>query len=311
MLHDWAEAVTHNDVKRARNALASGIMLKMDKLDPKELEMYNKVSKNAECKLTVLRKNADTYELGYVLHLAKSRTDLANLKVLGSTKSPINLKPGDVVQASLKSLTPMLIEGLYGCTATGIKILYKIKDVPNSSKELCKIAETNGSFDCSDAMKKTIEKFNLTKPTRWRREAKFFKADTEKRLVYCVVLRPSGDEGESIERDTDGQWYDRDDVELACHAFMIKGQKQNSLSLIKLNHKIKLSDENVLVESYINLTDNPEYGILVGDWIVVYFVGDDSDWLKWKEGKYRGVSIEGPGFVTPDAPDLKPQDVAY
>ena len=301
LLRDWAQAVTLNDAAMARAAYLAGAgkVIKLEKMDAKETEMYNRVSRDIEVKLVVLKKSEAGYDLGYSLNPAKSRTG-NNVVSIGLCKSSIVLNEGDTATVTLGEVRPILKSGLYGCTASGMKVLYKSSGNPNSSTEIYRASDANGSFKCDDAMREAIKKFNLThsmKNYSYTREAKLLKADNEKRLVYCVIYEPSG-EGEPISRDTDGQWADESSVEDSAHWFMAYGNSHE----IKLNHTQPLSEANVMVESFIAPVDYEINGQLVkqGSWVGVWFIGDDQDWENWKNGVYTGVSIEGNGIIAPE-----------
>lgn len=313
LLRQWAEAVTADDRNAARTALRSGACkyIKLEKMDAKEQEVYNRVSRDIEIKLSVLKKGDEGYDLAYSLDSSRARVG-SNLVSIGLCKSAIVLNEGDTVTATVAEVRPILKGGLYGCTVSGAKILYKADGDPNSSREIIGAADKNGSLVCEPAMRKAIEKFNLEHSmnhyqSKTVREATFFKTDDEKRLVYCVIFEPSS--GAVKDRDTDGQWADANSIEDSAHWFMAYGNSHS----IKLNHKEQLSEANVMVESYIAPVAFESNGQLIkaGSWIGVWFVGDDEDWNNWKNGIYTGVSLEGPGLIQPDAPGIKPQDVTY
>jgi hypothetical protein len=252
LLKSWAEACTLGDITKARKALyaVATRFIKLDKMDAKEQEIYNRVSKPTEIKLVVLAKSENGYDLAYALDSARPRSS-GNLVSIGLCKSAIVLKQGDTVAATVAEVRPMLKSGLYGCTASGLKILHKTDGAPATSREIYKTAGENGSLVCDDAMKKAIDKFNLSHSMSYHkssvsRETKIVKADETKQLIYIVIYEPSGDEGEPISLDTDGQYATREDVEEACHWFLEQGGGLNLM-----HHTPLGTDDARIAENYI------------------------------------------------------------
>jgi len=116
--------------------------------------------------------------------------------------------------------------------------------------------------------------------------------DKEKRLVYGVVIEPK-----SI--DTDKEWTDEKEIEIACHNFMKYFQD------FGIEHKISLSKGLVLVENYINPSNCFINGVMLqkGSWVMVHYVEDEEIWKSIKEGELTGYSFEGLGFLEDKKPN--------
>jgi hypothetical protein len=116
--------------------------------------------------------------------------------------------------------------------------------------------------------------------------------DKEKRLVYGVVIEPK-----SI--DTDKEWTDEKEIEIACHNFMKYFQD------FGIEHKISLSKGLVLVENYINPSNCIINGVMLqkGSWVMVHYVEDEEIWKSIKEGELTGYSFEGLGFLENKKPN--------
>ena len=300
LLLSWCQAVTIGDSVAARAALKAGAdkLVKLEKMDNKESEMFQRVSRDVELQLVVLSKSKDGFNLGYVLDGSRTRTG-ANLSSIGFCKSSITAKPGDVIKASVETVRPILEAGKYGVTASGVKVLFKASGAISTSREIYQAGLSNGSLVCEPAMMQAIEKFNLTHSMGYKsknvsRETKIYKADEEKHLMYCVILEPSGDDGEPIERDADGQWFSREAVEDAAHWFMAYGSLHN----VNLDHKDPLdSDAIKMVESYIERVGDAN--VKPGSWVGCWFIGDPAIWEAYKSGELTGVSIQGDGVIRP------------
>lgn len=115
--------------------------------------------------------------------------------------------------------------------------------------------------------------------------ADIIKADTEKQLVFGIVLRPSV-------ADLQGDIYSPEAVEEAAHQFMIKSRKADWM------HKETLSqDDAVPVESYIAQADFEVNGhaIKAGDWVMAMHVPNAELWKAIKKGEAKAFSIRGYG----------------
>ena len=313
-LRTWCEAVTSGDYVAARRVLPEvRPLLKHEAMDPKEFEIFNRVSQDTMARLAVISKSLDgEIELGCALDPSKPRNAENLVPICKVSGMKLALKPGDVVQCKLDTVEPVKIGRLYGCKAAHAVPMHKADGQPHSAREIFGIASETGALICDDETRSAFAKFKLKDASNgsFTRTARFIKGeDDAKRLVYCVILEPSGDNGNPVERDTDGQWYDTEAVEDSAHWFMAYGRPD----VIELNHAEPLSNGNVMVESSIMLCDVEVNGqqIRKGSWVGVWFVGDDKDWNAWQNGDYNGVSIEGNGLIQPDAPNLNPQDVAY
>jgi len=107
----------------------------------------------------------------------------------------------------------------------------------------------------------------------------------ERHLVYGIVYVPN-------EPDTDNDYSTPEEIEKACHDFMINFKKFN------LQHKgnTELSDNDVsIVENYIAPCDFLMGNQLVkkGSWVTALKVFNDTIWNDIKTGKYSGFSMEG------------------
>jgi cation transport regulator ChaB len=120
------------------------------------------------------------------------------------------------------------------------------------------------------------------------KEVRFLKADGEKRLVYGVVMEPN-------EIDSQGDMTSADEIEVACHEFMVQKQA------LDLNHEREIEKgEAAIVENYIapqNLSFD-QGTALAGSWIMVTKVFADDMWQAIKEGELTGYSIKGRGVRT-------------
>jgi len=112
--------------------------------------------------------------------------------------------------------------------------------------------------------------------------------DTEKRLVYGIVLEPEAE-------DTDGNWTSADEIEKAAHYWM-----ENSRT-IGHEHLHKLEGVAV-VESYVAPSDMSVGETLVkkGTWILGVKVYDEDRWEMVKSGEYTGFSIGGRAVIDPE-----------
>jgi len=120
------------------------------------------------------------------------------------------------------------------------------------------------------------------------KQVQFRKADDEKRLVYGVVMEPE-------EVDTQGDTTSAEEIELACHRFMLNRQR------LDLNHQREIEkQEAAIVECYIApvAMDFPGGTVKPGSWLMVTKIYDDEMWTKVKAGELGGYSIRGRGVRT-------------
>jgi len=114
------------------------------------------------------------------------------------------------------------------------------------------------------------------------------KVDEEKRLIYGIVMEPDA-------VDSQGDWQTAEEIEKACHKFMIKAQR------IYLQHTKPLPDVRP-VENYIAPQDlefefkGNKQKVKKGSWIMVTYCGNDSVWQLVKSGKLTGYSVRGEAF---------------
>lgn len=120
--------------------------------------------------------------------------------------------------------------------------------------------------------------------------SRIVKIDLDKRIVIGVVSEP-----DTI--DLQGDIILAEDIEKACHGYMIKSR------LVGLQHREK-ADVDV-VECYIapcNMyLDESETDSLIvkGSWVMATKVNDDRIWDMVKTGKINSYSIGGWGNRTP------------
>lgn len=115
------------------------------------------------------------------------------------------------------------------------------------------------------------------------------KADAAKRLVYGVVLEPDTADGQ-------GDTISAEEIELACHSFMLRSQT------LDLEHQRELDKiEAAIVENYIapqELTwerDRETTTVPLGSWVMVTKVFAGDIWKQVEDGALTGYSIRGWG----------------
>jgi hypothetical protein len=117
------------------------------------------------------------------------------------------------------------------------------------------------------------------------------KADGARQIAYSVVLEPCTAE---TTIDTQGDYYDADDVELAAHGFMAKVAKGVGGSGL-----MHLGDEVVgyPVESFIAPVDFVlgDDVVKAGSWVVGMHYPDAAVWADVVKGKYAAFSVQGRG----------------
>ena len=103
--------------------------------------------------------------------------------------------------------------------------------------------------------------------------------DTDKRLFTAVVLRPNVP-------DSQGDIYDEDVVEKACHDFTEFCRQGNIQHLIQ-------TELVVPVESWVAKSDMVlgEGTIKKGDWVMTSRIDNDEIWQMCKNGDFTGYSI--------------------
>jgi hypothetical protein len=301
-LRAWCIAITNDDRRAAREAFLAdaGKTINIEKMDEKEIEIYSAISEDIRTRLTVIAKCDDGLTLGYALDSAKPRHG-ANIQAIGKVKTGIMAELGDTLICKIDSVHPVLITGKYGCTASGIRVLHKTTGAPCTAQEIFKAAAETGSLIANAAIMDGIKKARLihapSGPAKVSRETHIAKSDDEKQLVYIVIYEPSGDEGEPINYDTDGQYATRDDVEDAAHWYMENG------AAVNLMHSRPLGSEASIVESYIAPCDFQLGNEMVkqGSWVGVFHITDLDIWQAYKEGDLTGVSIQGAGKLITEA----------
>ncbi len=126
---------------------------------------------------------------------------------------------------------------------------------------------------------------------KFSRPVTIAKADTDRQIAYSVVLEPC-DATTTI--DTQGDYYDADDVELAAHGFMANVAKGIGGSGV-----MHLGDELVgyPVESFIAPVDFVlgDDVVKAGSWVVGMHYPDPAIWADVVKGKYAALSVQGRG----------------
>lgn len=108
------------------------------------------------------------------------------------------------------------------------------------------------------------------------------KVDTEKRLVLGVVYTPN-------EIDSQGDWADKEAIELCAHDFL----KNQLLHNVDSNHDFN-PEKGYVCESWIIRGDDPLFpDEKEGTWAVVIRVEDDATWEMVKAGDLAGLSFAG------------------
>ena len=121
------------------------------------------------------------------------------------------------------------------------------------------------------------------------------KANTQKQLVYGVVLEPHV-------IDSQNDYMMPEQVERAAHTYMKKGLRGKA-TVSKLGHRSRGFFKNkasvVPVESFIAPTDFSYDGkemVKKGTWVMVLHVEDPQIWENVLKGEYTGLSIGGTGI---------------
>ena len=111
----------------------------------------------------------------------------------------------------------------------------------------------------------------------------FYKVDVEKKLVGGVVYEPDV-------VDAQGDSSSEDEIEKACHNYMIKSQT------LGLMHERKLEkSDSIVVENFIAKASYIDGNQLIrkGSWVLVSKVLNEQLWKDIKNGKYTGYSMAG------------------
>lgn len=111
------------------------------------------------------------------------------------------------------------------------------------------------------------------------------KVDSEKRLVYGIVLEPD-------EVDAHNDTIGEEVIEEAAHAFLANYNRETQLGLM---HRLFGNIGVALAQSYIAPSDLKMGGqdVKRGSWLMVVKVIDDNVWKKIKAGEITGFSIGG------------------
>lgn len=118
------------------------------------------------------------------------------------------------------------------------------------------------------------------------------KLSKAKQIVYCVVLSPN-------ESDEQEDFCTPEDIEEACHFWMLKSQVVGAEHSRQINAKP--------VENYIAPCDFEMTGpfgpqkVVKGAWVVGLKIFDAKEWEKIEDGDYQGVSLGGEGIRDPMA----------
>ena len=130
------------------------------------------------------------------------------------------------------------------------------------------------------SLPRKVEELKKAYEKKFDRQVKITKSDTDRRLVYGVVLEP-----EVIDAHNDV--VSVDEIENAAHNYLIKSR------MIGDQHNKPAKAD--IVESYIAPADLDIGGqqIKKGSWVMVTKVHDDRMWTGIKKGSYTGYSIGG------------------
>lgn len=115
------------------------------------------------------------------------------------------------------------------------------------------------------------------------------KLDSERRLVYGIVMEPDALDSEN-DTTTAGE------IEKAAHGFMLRAGR-----LDREHERLLEKSEAAIVENYIAPVDFELGGqdVPVGAWIMVTKIFSDLMWTAVKAGEITGYSIRGWGVRTP------------
>lgn len=112
----------------------------------------------------------------------------------------------------------------------------------------------------------------------------------EEQFVLGIVLEPLGPD----EPDLQGDYYSKEEIRKACHAYMEKHGNAGLMHRTIANDKIKVL-ENYLapIEFTIKTPDGEDRVIREGTWLIGFGIRDAEIWSKIKSGEYEGPSIGG------------------
>jgi hypothetical protein len=116
---------------------------------------------------------------------------------------------------------------------------------------------------------------------------RMLKSVDEEQVVYGIVFEPDF-------VDAHDQFVQKDDIRLACHAYMAKLQRECSASRTKLSHEINIGNVTDIVECYLAPCDFESNGMMVkeGTWVVAMKVYDKDLWEATKK-EIKGFSPGG------------------
>jgi hypothetical protein len=139
----------------------------------------------------------------------------------------------------------------------------------------------------------------LEKDGKFTATSPFFKMDEEKRIVYGVVLEP-------YYVDSQGDWFDEEEIENAMYKFMEEYQ------ILTIQHQDRMGRQTPVMtdelskdwESHWNLSIAESYRAPVdfelfdqkirkGSWVMAVKVHDDKEWQRVKKSGLTGFSIGG------------------
>lgn len=114
------------------------------------------------------------------------------------------------------------------------------------------------------------------------------KRDEEKRLVYGIVYEPEA-------KDTDGEEASAEEIEKACHAFMIDYATYKGSHLDMMHEEALSLKDAVIVECFIQPVDMTlgQQLIYKGSWMLVTKIYNDEIWQGIKDGIINGYSMGG------------------
>jgi len=188
--------------------------------------------------------------------------------------------------------------------AVGESVGRALKTYRDSLRELCGpdvMGKVIPSEDVRAALQKAVDDYEhrtaaIHRAATAERVLPFLKADDEKHEIYCVVMEPGL-------VDTQGDVYDEDMVQEACHDFLanwrtIEGGKWER----GLGEQHKGPARSVdLIECYCTpqALKLGQQALPKGTWVVGLKVNSNALWRDVKAGKYTGLSIGGYGEGRP------------
>lgn len=120
------------------------------------------------------------------------------------------------------------------------------------------------------------------------KQFKIIKRDDEKRLVYGIVYEPET-------KDTDNEEASAEEIEKACHEFMIDYAKVKGSHLDMMHEDALSLKDAVIVECFIQPIDMTlgQQLIYKGSWMLVTKIYNDELWEGIKDGIINGYSMGG------------------